>query len=297
MITLKTSKSQVKIFPSLGGVLGDLLLSNEDKTCHVLDTYQQIDDLEAKAAYKSHFLLPFPNRMKDGKYNFYGNSYQFPVNDTRLGHSLHGFLDTIPMQVIIQKSDEKEATVELQGDFSGNDYYPFSFEINTTYTLRHSELIVLIKIKNTGNSKMPIGFGWHPYFKIDNTTIDDFKMQLPDCRLVELDERMMPTGETVPFHTFSTLKAIGDKHFDNCFILESNSDKRATIQLQSKTKTLSIWQETAAFPYFQIYTPENRQSIAIEPMTCNIDAFNNENGLWVLDSEKDKQFTFGIKLT
>ena len=144
---------------------------------------------------------------------------------------------------------------------------------------------------------MPMGFGWHPYFKIDTSAIDNLKMQLPDCRLVELDERMMPTGETMPFYTFSELTTIGNKRFDNCFILENSESRRATIHLQSEAKTLSIWQETAAFPYFQIYTPEHRQSIAIEPMTCNIDAFNNENGLWVLDSEEEKQFTFGIKLT
>lgn len=297
MVTLKTAKSQAIIFPSLGGVLGNLQLFDGQQSVEILDTYQSVDDLEAKSAYKSHFLLPFPNRLKNGQYTFDGKTYQFPVNDTRLGHSLHGFLDTIPMQIITSNNDDNSAVLELRGSFHGADYYPFPFEISTVFTLQHSEITVFVKIKNTGSSRMPIAFGWHPYLKINTTTIDDLKLQLPNSKLIELDERMMPTGKTTPFTTFEALTTISKYSFDNCFIIEEREDKRAAITLQSEANTLQVWQETTAFPYFQIYTPEHRQSIAIEPMTCNIDAFNNEEGLLILNSDEERQLEFGIKLT
>ncbi|MFK7946288.1 MAG: aldose 1-epimerase [Saprospiraceae bacterium] len=297
MITLKTNKSQVQIFPLLGGVLGDLKLYNGNKSLSILDSYQSADDAVAKAVAKSHFLLPFPNRMKDGKYTFDGKSYQFPLNDTTLQHSLHGFLETIPMEIIHQEATDIQAIVELKGSFNGLEYYPFPFDFHVKYTLTNSELSIQTKIKNTGKTRMPIGFGWHPYFKLDTETVDVLKMQFPNCQSVEIDNRMIPTGKTMDYTAFSDLNSIGNTSLDNCFILNNTNSKKVAITLQSKTTTLSVWQETDAFPYFQIYTPPHRQSIAIEPMTCNVDAFNNKNGLWILESGEEKQVEFGIEMS
>ena len=33
------------------------------------------------------------------------------------------------------------------------------------------------------------------------------------------------------------------------------------------------------FPYFQVFTPPHRSSVALEPMSCTVDAFNNGGGL------------------
>lgn len=296
MITLKTNKSQVEIFPSLGGVLGDLQLFNGSISLSILDSYQSANDTVAKLFSKSHFLLPFPNRMKDGRYTFDRKSYQFPINDTNTNNNLHGFLEPIPMEIIYQDENDNQAAIELKGNFEGVEYYPFPFDFYVKYILTASELMIQIKITNTGNTAMPIGLGWHPYFKLDTTTIDTLKMQFSECQSVEVDKRMIPNGKTADYTNFSKLKAIENTHLDNCFIFNNSDSKRGTVILQSTTTTLSIWQETDIFPYFQVYTPDLRQSIAIEPMTCNVDAFNNKNGLWILEPDEEKQMKFGVKM-
>ncbi len=48
--------------------------------------------------------------------------------------------------------------------------------------------------------------------------------------------------------------------------------------------------------FLQIYTPEKRRSIAIEPMSCLADAFNNKIGLITLKPGKSISHHFGIKL-
>lgn len=296
MITLQTKKSHVQIFPSLGGVLGNLQLFNGEKSLPVLDSYQSVNDKNAKMLAKSHFLLPFPNRMKDGQYTFDGKLYQFPINDRNTNNSLHGFLEPIQMKVIHQNDKENVASIELKGSFQGVDYYPFPFDFYAKYILTDSELRIQMKIKNIGNTNMPIALGWHPYFKLDTVSIDVLKMQFPNCQSVEIDNRMIPTGTTSSYHDFSDLTTIGNTSLDKCFILQAVNSKRAEITLQSHTTTLKIWQETDAFPYFQVYTPDERQSIAIEPMTCNVDAFNNKKGLWILEPEEEKQMEFGVKM-
>lgn len=296
MIRLKTNKSQVQIFPSLGAVLGDLQLFNGNNSISILDSYESVNDTNAKAGYKSHFLLPFPNRMKDGKYTFDGKDYQFPVNDTTTNNNLHGFLETIPMEIIHEEATDNHAFVELKGRFEGLEYYPFPFDFYVKYTLTNSELIIQTKIKNTGKTAMPIGFGWHPYFRLDTKKVDDLKMQFPDCQIIESDNRMMPTGRTNEYPNFVTLTKIGNTSLDNCFILNNSDKEKATITLKSESTTLKIWQQTNTFPYFQVYTPEHRQSIAIEPMTCNVDAFNNKNGLWILENGEERQMEFGVEM-
>ncbi|MGB0929923.1 MAG: hypothetical protein ACPGVB_04055, partial [Chitinophagales bacterium] len=51
------------------------------------------------------------------------------------------------------------------------------------------------------------------------------------------------------------------------------------------------------FPYFQIYIPPHRKSIAIEPMNCNIDAFNNGEGLTLLKVGQTWKGSFGVALS
>ena len=56
------------------------------------------------------------------------------------------------------------------------------------------------------------------------------------------------------------------------------------------------WQEADKFPYVQLFTPPSRKSLAIEPMTCNIDAFNNKEGLWYLEIGEKRTMEFGIDM-
>lgn len=295
----KTSKAALTIIPEFSGLVADLQLFNGVSTVSVIDGYQSLGDAEAKNAYKSHYLLPFPNRMKDGKYDFEGKSYQFPVNDRHTNNNLHGFLETIPMEIIDNEIINNQQIITLKGNFEGFDYFPFAFEFRLKYILSDFELIIETKIKNIGKTNMPMGYGWHPYFKLDTEKIDDLSLQFPDCEIVVIDNRMMPTGEMLPYSTFSTLRKIDQTTLDNCFFINKNKKtNRAEIIVKSKTTTLSVWQETGenACNYFQIYTPENRQTIAIEPMTCNVDAFNNHDGLWILAAGAERTVRFGVAM-
>jgi aldose 1-epimerase len=303
MVQFKTSKASLTVIPEFSGLIADLQLFNGDSTIAIMDSYQSVDDLAAKNGYKSHYLLPFPNRMKDGKYDFEGKSYQFPVNDTQTNNNLHGFLETIPMEIIDNKMIGNQRVVTLKGDFDGSDYFPFPFEFILKYFLSNSDLTIESTIKNVGKTNMPIGYGWHPYFKLDTEKVNDLSLQFPDCEAVIIDDRMMPTGEMQPYFAFSELTKIDQTTLDNCFFInkEKNKGKKinyAEIILKSETTTLSVWQEIGenACNYFQVYTPENRKTIAIEPMTCNIDAFNNQNDLWVLEVGEERTVRFGVRV-
>jgi aldose 1-epimerase len=71
---------------------------------------------------------------------------------------------------------------------------------------------------------------------------------------------------------------------DNCFAVSEQAE-RIHVLLSGKRGELHYWQETGPdkFSYLQVFTPPYGRSVALEPMSCNVDAFNNGNGLKTLE--------------
>ena len=44
---------------------------------------------------------------------------------------------------------------------------------------------------------VPVAFGWHPYFRLPGP-VDDWRLELPECKQLELDTRGIPTGRDRP---------------------------------------------------------------------------------------------------
>ena len=142
---------------------------------------------------------------------------------------------------------------------------------------------------------LAFGAGWHPYFKLDSQSVNDLSLELPEVNLVHCNDRMLPTGTEESYTDFSTSKEIESTQLDTCFRV-LNIDKKAIVSLVNKEHQLSIWQDAKHYPYVQIYTPDDRASIAIEPMTCNVNAFNNQNGLLSIAPNEVHTLDFGVTL-
>ena len=84
---------------------------------------------------------------------------------------------------------------------------------------------------------------------------------------------------------------MNNKRFDDGYSLENPN-----CLFDTDTYALQLSFDTGKEAFLQVYTPEHRKSIAIEPMTCVTDAFNNGIGLEVLDSGTEYQWTIKMKL-
>jgi aldose 1-epimerase len=93
---------------------------------------------------------------------------------------------------------------------------------------------------------------------------------------------MIPNGRFESFHTFDESRLLEHTVLDNCFLARSDQDQYQIELTGPDGKRLFVSAPKSDWPYFQIFTPPHRESIAIEPMTCNIDALNNGEGLRVL---------------
>ena len=156
-----------------------------------------------------------------------------------------------------------------------------------------------MSVENLGENTIPMGFGWHPYFSLSEK-VDDCELTLPPLEMIGVDQRMIPTGKRYAFDEFLTPSPIGVSVLDNCFVRKANEkEDRLKIRLSGSKGTIDYWQETGPgkFSYVQFFTPPTRTSIAIEPMTCNVDAFNNQNGLIDLPIGAVVEASCGFKFT
>ena len=282
------------IVPAFGANLLDLKFNNMS----VLDGYQTPEELVKNSWSKNIVLFPFPNRLRDGQYTHDGIKYQFDINNIDTQNAIHGFSKDVPMSVLNTQTDAHEGSIPCEYQHNGtHKAYPFKFIFKITFILRGSTLEIEMQFKNLESKTIPVGLGWHPYFRISEKS-DDTSLQMPDCQLIMIDERMLPTGEKQTFKDFETLKKIGSTFLDNGFYI-NNQTENAEVILQSKLGTLTYWQETGEgkWNYVQVFTPPHRKSIAVEPMTCNMDAFNNKEGLVLLMPQATLKGKFGVKFS
>jgi aldose 1-epimerase len=292
--------SSLTILPMYGGNIQKTILPLNDKLIQVTDSYEDEDDLLQLKQSKGIKMLPFPNRIKQGKYSFEGQDYKLTINKPNEQNAIHGLLTKALFDVAFIDCNEHRALTTLKYEYNQeSNGYPFNFLVELTYILSGDGIQIETIIKNTGNQNMPIGDGWHPYFCINKQDLNKMYLQIPSKKYLEVNENMIPTGEMIKDKTFKKLSLIGDTTLDHCFILETIEENAETIlvDLESQTK-LVVWQSTGEgkYNYLQLYTPNERNSIAMEPMTCAPDAFNNKMGLTILKPSETLALSFGFYL-
>ncbi len=284
------SQEYLAILPERGGVLQELVLANKDRLHSIIDGVHA-DELPGNMWYKSSLLFPFPGRIKDGTYEFEGKTYQLPINEFMRNSALHGLVADKIFQVTQADHNRNMASLKLGYTYDGSlAGYPFPYELHITYVLLHNHVFRLdARVRNTGNTNMPMGFGWHPYFRT-GSVVDLLQIDLPSKKYYELDGFVVPTGvikQTTRFTPSQFAQGgnqIGSMQFDHGFTGGRYKAMASTLlndPAQNVTIKVTQWRNEG-FNYTQIFTPSHRNSIAIEPQTCMANVFNNGIGLKVL---------------
>lgn len=267
--------------------LGAALESLEFAGREFLDTFERPEE---NPVARGQALLPFPNRIEDGKYAFAGKELRLPIDEPERGHAIHGLTRWEKWKV----SRRTEGSVTLRHHLPPQRGYPFSLALEIEYTLSHTGLTVRTTATNTGEGPLPFGAGYHPYFTVGTKFVDDAMLRVPAASRLDLDERLIPRGrvsveENVP--DFREKRRIGEAGINACFTdLSPDGDGKTRIPLAHPDgePEVAVWMDSE-HRYVQIYTGDDipdearrRRSLAIEPMTCAPNAFNTGDGLRIL---------------
>lgn len=240
----------------------------------VLEEVAFADFLRKPTSYGIPILFPFPNRVRDGRFTFGGET--FTVEPPR-----HGFVRDKPWQVVSHGADESGAW--LTSGFDAADYpdqilrqFPFPFRVEITYRLKDARLTISAKARNAGQGTMPTGFGIHPYFRRP----DGGRLRVPAAARWELADSL-PTGRIVEAageYDLREGKSLDAMNLDDIFTrVESDPDglARCTISDEGGGTETVVEFSTERLPHVVVYTPPApRRAVCVEPNSCPTDAFN-----------------------
>jgi aldose 1-epimerase len=112
-------------------------------------------------------LIPWPNRLADGKYVFDGAQYQVALSEPEKHNAIHGLLRWRAWQVVRTSSAGVTMGVRLH-PMQG---YPFLLDVEVDYTLDDDGLTVTTTGTNAGVRPCPYGAGQHPYLSPGVSTV------------------------------------------------------------------------------------------------------------------------------
>ena len=234
-------------------------------------------------------LSPFPGRTRDAEWEWNGIKYKLENNVTWAKHALHGFLFVKPWHFESFKTDGDSARAKFSRLWYGeHPGYPFPFRATSTFEFTGNSFTVTSETENCGMKTLPYAEGWHPYFTL-GTRVNNLRLAVPPSRRSALDDADIPAGTYADDVRYAQNNGctIGDAFINDCFMFNNTAARAETILSDDSRKSsitkssITVWQEAQRnqWPCVQIYTPPDRESIAIEPMTAEPDVLNHHRGL------------------
>jgi aldose 1-epimerase len=264
----------------------------------VLDGY---DAGEMCSSGRGQVLVPWPNRIADGRYEFGGRDHQLAIDEPGRQSAIHGLVRWSGWNVA-----EREAhRLVVEHRLHPRPGYPFVLDLRVEYDLSDQGLRVETTATNVGVEPCPFGAGAHPYFLPDTAHVDEARLRLPARRVLVADENgtsfdSSPVAGTA--FDFLQERAVGPTALDHCFAdLERDDDGLARATLSGPETVVTLWMDDA-YGYVTLYTGDDRpdvgrRSIAIEPMTCPPQAFRSGESVLVLDPGDTVSATWGLSLS
>jgi len=255
---------------------------------------------EPPTSGRGQVLIPWPNRLEDGAYEFDGRRHQLPLTEPERGNAIHGLVRDAAWAV----GEREPHRVVLEHVLEPQPGYPFSLALSIDYALSEGGLSVRTTAINTGEEACPFGAGQHPYVTVGTTTVDSVILSAPGRTVLRVDERGLPLGrESVEGteHDFRRPREIGATTLDHAFTdLMRGEYGRARVELRDPRSRagLTLWVDEG-YRYLQLFTGDplpdvSRRSLAVEPMTCPPNAFRSGEDLVRLEPGGACRAAWGI---
>ena len=268
-VTLENERIRFVVDPAQGvNVLGCFVRPQGQWLPLMPDVQGGATDLKAS----SFVLIPYSNRIENGRFTFGGQSYQL-ANGER--HASHGDVRNRPWQVAAVDATQIDCAFASR-DFSDVNW-PWPFTATLRYALAGDRLLSTLTVRNEGASPMPAGLGWHPYY---NRTLSQtgepvlLHFQI-DSVYPDANDNRIPSGPLqllAPNQDFRDERLLEPANFiDGCFY---GYDGGGTIAWSASGVTLR-YQCDANCKHLILFNPA-KPYFAVEPVT------NANNGVNLL---------------
>ena len=221
-------------------------------------------------------LFPTPNRVRDSKFTFDGQTYAFPANERT--HFIHGLVHKLAWQAGAASSDAKSASMEtyLNWDSSQPDFklFPIKHRLSLRFTLDAHGVKLAFTVDNQDTKRLPFGFAFHPWFQILGTRADTY-LRVPAQKHMEA-EGLLPTGKLLELagtqYDLREPVSLEALKLDDVY-WGLTSERIPGYEVREKGIAVSLG-ASPEFTHMVVYTPPGKPFFCMENQTCSTDAHN-----------------------
>lgn len=288
MVQIQSGKIKSEFLPEQGMLGASLQYAG-------IEILRRIEDINASARRGSTAgippLYPWANRLSQFEFETASKKVLLDKSSPLIhlderGLPLHG----IPWSTLKwnPKNVEKDRiTAELNWNSPDLlEIFPFVHHVMMTGIAQTDGLNIETTV--TANSKMPISFGYHPYFGIPNLERSKWKLNLPAMKKLLLNQQRIPTGKFEQFAGFND--ELGANQFDDGFEL---LNPRAEFSIEGSGWMIAV-QLLSGYTHVQIFAPRDKEFIALEPMTAPTNALISGQNLRILEAGESISASFRI---
>jgi aldose 1-epimerase len=243
-------------------------------------------------------LHPWANRLGARQFEVAGrrvdvDAAQPPPSADPNGLPIHGLLSAAPgWQVSDRRSTGDGGAIAARFDFAAHEgligAFPFPHELGIEVKLAGSTLSIATTVDATGDSPVPISFGYHPYFQLPGADRADWEVEIPVRERLLLDDLMLPTGQREAIEVASG--PLGSRTFDDAYVAPPGSERFAVAGGGTRIEV----EFESGYPYAQVYAPADDDVIALEPMTAPTNALVSGSDLPVVEPGETFTAVFSI---
>ncbi len=253
MMKLACGATQLWLAPQVGGSIAAFRWQGRDvmRAAHP-DATDPLD----MAAFP---LVPWSNRIRDGRFTAGDRTVQLPPNYQEGPHSIHGHGWHAAWTVTA--SDEAHATLTYT---HRADAWPWDYHAEQHFALTDAGFDYVLTVRNDSAEPMPAGLGLHPYFP--NPAETRLHAQLEGWW--EADAEVMPVRYIAQSGDDWTARLHAPTETDTVFV-----GLAGPITLDWATHRLTI-RASPNVGWVVVYAPVGNSFAAVEAVTQPTDALN-----------------------
>lgn len=271
-------------------------------TCDGRPVLHGYADEEQASGGRGQLLMPWPNRLRDGKYEFgTGGPLQLALTEPAKHNAIHGLVRWSIWHVAEHADDAVTVACRLRPQQG----WSWALDLSVTYALGDDGLTVTPSARNVGVTAAPFGFGAHPYLTAGEGRVDELVLTVPAATSLDVDDQAIPVGRSAVEGTdrdWRPGRRVGDTVVDIGFTDLAADGGRWRVRVEgSDGRATTLWADAGAFPFTQVFTgdtlPEQLRrtsGVAVEPMSCPANAFVSGEGLVVIEPGGSWTGTWGI---
>ena len=255
--------------------------------------------IERGATMGIPLLYPWANRLAAFDYSVAGHAVELPHDRGYIAVDANG----LPIHGIVggrvawsvtgsAASGQSSLAARLTWSAAAQEHFavfPFAHELDYRAHLADGALEIEVTVRAGGES-VPIAFGFHPYLTLPGVAREEWVIELPPMRRLELDDRQLPRGKGA--RAQARRFELDDEEFDDGFddVVEP---ARFGARARGRGVTLELLE---GYPCAQVYSPRGAQFICFEPMTAPANALRSGEGLELLAPGEQRRQRFRIEV-